>query len=54
MWDIILDAYAPMASLIADEGMKGDEEEPFFDGKRFIKPVQAAETLRMSDMIYLF
>jgi len=43
MRDMVLDAYGPMASLMADEGMNDGKEEPFLDAKRFIQLVQAAE-----------
>ena len=41
--DMVLDAYAPMASLMANEGLNEDEEEPFLEAKRFIQLVKAAE-----------
>ena len=43
MRDMILDAYAPIASRMEDEGMNNDEEEPFVEAQKFIELVQAAE-----------
>jgi len=40
---MVLDAYAPMASLMANEGLNEDEEEPFLEAKRFIQLVKAVE-----------
>ena len=43
MRDMILDAYAPIASRMQDEGMNNGEEEPFVEAKKFIELVQATE-----------
>ena len=43
MRDMVLDAYAPIASRMEDEGMNNDEEEPFVEAQKFIELVQAAE-----------
>jgi len=34
MWDMVLDAYAPIASRMENEGMNNGEEEPFVEVKK--------------------
>jgi len=43
MRDMIVDAFAPMRSLLGPEAMNNDEQEPILEAKRFMQLLQAVE-----------